>query len=372
MMSWNRRDFVQLIGAATLGSRSAFSSEASSTHSGNAGFAYVGCSGDKPDAIEVFAIRAGQWHAIQTVKSERPSSLALSADKRFLYVANAVSQYKGLPTGTVEAFTVARDGKLKLVNRQMLSLSATIPKHLAISPNGQTLVVTAQGGAVYNLLPIADDGSVGRATGILKETGANENTARLQMAIFDDTGRIVGADQGTGRISVMATNDDGLAEPARHVIESGSGPLQIALHPRANALYVAHEDCLQFYQYDRGTGKLLGLKQHVPSVGVADGSNALAIHPSGEMMLACNRDRGISAWKIEQSSGTLRSAGRQAEELGQLRAIEVSDDGTSLLAINHDRGLVFGATIDAATGCVGKSRTLARVNSPKSLAVIYS
>jgi 6-phosphogluconolactonase (cycloisomerase 2 family) len=137
-------------------------------------------------------------------------------------------------------------------------------------------------------------------------------------------------------------------------------------------LYVAHGDCLQIHQYDMSTGKLLSLKQNVQSAGVADGSNTLAIHPSGEMLLACNRDRGISAWRIEQSSGTLHPAGRQAEELGLLQAIEVSDDGTSLLAINHDRGLVLGATIDASTGRVSNSRTLARVNSPKSLAVIYS
>jgi 6-phosphogluconolactonase (cycloisomerase 2 family) len=90
------------------------------------------------------------------------------------------------------------------------------------------------------------------------------------------------------------------------------------------------------------------------------------------MLLACDRDRGIGAWKIDRSSGALLASGRHAEELGLLQAIDISSDGTSLLAINHERGLVLGATIDAATGRVMNSRTLAQVNSPKSLAVIYS
>jgi 6-phosphogluconolactonase (cycloisomerase 2 family) len=320
----------------------------------------------------VFAIRAGQWNVIQSVKSDRPVSLALSTDKRFLYAANEVSQYKGLPTGTVEAFAVGRDGTLTLINRQALSLSATMPRHLSIAPNGRSLVVTAQGGAVYNVLPIAEDGSVSRASGILKETGTGENAARLQMAIFDDAGRVVGADQGTGRISVMGIDHEGLAPHARHATENGSGPVQIALHPRTDALYVAHQDSLQRYQYDTRDGKLLGLKQQVPSTGVADGSNTLAIHPAGEMLLTCNGDRGIRTWKIDRFSGALRPAGLQVEELGRLHAIDVSSNGTSILAINHERGLVLGATIDAATSRVSNGRTLARVTSPKSLAVIYS
>jgi len=370
--SWSRREFVQLMGAATLGSQSAFSSSTSFAHSGNAAFAYVGCAGDKTDAIEVFAIRDGRWTTIQSVESKRPVSLALSADNRFLYAANEVSEYNGLPTGTVEAFAVAGDGKLTRLNRQALSLSATMPRHLAVSPDGKSLVVTAQGGSAYNVMPIAENGSVGRATGIFKETGTTEKAAQPYMAVFDSVGRAVSADRGTGRLNILGMSDDGLAAHAREIVENGSGPLHIALHPQGRALYVAHEDSLQRYGYDFDAGRILDLRQHLPGAGVADGSNVLAIHSSGELMFSCNGDRGLTAWQMNSKTGALRLAGRQTEELGRLHAIEISGDGSALLAINHERGLVLGAMIDHATGRLTDTRTLAHVDSPKSLAVIYS
>lgn len=370
--SWNRREFVQLMGAATLGSRSALSSSASFAHGGNAAFAYVGCTGDKTNAIEVFAIRNGRWVTIQSVPSERPVSLALSADKRFLYAVNEISEYHGLPRGTVESYAVADNGRLTRLNRQALSLSATMPRHLALSPDGKSLIVTAQGGGAYNVMPIAEDGSVESVTGILKETGTQAKGAQPQMAIFDGAGRAVSIDRGTGRLNVLGISDEGLVAHTREMVEGGSGPMHIALHPQGKALYIAHADSLQRYDYDSSTGQIRGRCQHLQGAGVTDGSNALAIHPSGELLFSCNRDRGVTAWRMDSKSGALRSAGRQAEELGRLDAIGISGDGRALLAIHHERGFVLGATVDDATGRLTDTRTLAHVDSPKSFAVIYS
>jgi 6-phosphogluconolactonase (cycloisomerase 2 family) len=371
--SLSRRGFVQLMGAMAISSpglsSSLFASEGSASK--NNGFAYVGCSGREKDAIEVFAIRSGRWTAIQRVKSDRPVSMALSTDRRFLYVVNEVSEHKGLPMGTVESYAVGNDGKIALLNRQALSLSATMPRHLAISPNGKSIVVTAQGG-VYNLMQLGEDGSIGRASGILKETGTEARPAQPQMAIFDRAGRVISADQGTGLMRVINTKDNGLEASARNPLENGSGPLHIALHSRGTALYIAHENSLQHFEYDSDTGHIRSLRQHIAGAGVANGSKTLAVHSSGEFLFACNNDRGITAWQTDNSTGTLRRIGRYAEALGPLHAIDLSEDGSSLTAINRESGRVLGAAIDAATGRVKEGGTLARINSPKSLAVIYS
>jgi 6-phosphogluconolactonase (cycloisomerase 2 family) len=370
--SWNRREFVQLVGAATLGSRSAFSSSTSFAHDSNAAFAFVGCAGGKADAIEVFAIRDGRWVPTQSVPSERPVSLALSADKQFLYAVNEISEYNGLPRGTVEAFAIAADGNLTKLNRQALSLSATMPRHLALSPDGKSLIVAARGGGAYNMMPIAQDGSVESASGIFKETGTVAKAAQPHMAIFDDMGRAISIDRGTGRVSVLGTSEDGLAIHAREMTEQDSGPMHIALRPGGRSVYIAHADSLQRYDYDSEAGQIRGLRQQLHGAGVTDGSNALAIHPSGELLFSCHRDGGVTAWRIESESGALRLAGHYAEELGRLHAIDVSGDGRALLAIHHERGFVMGATIDTAAGRLTATRMLAQVDSPKSLAVIYS
>ncbi|MBS1798630.1 MAG: beta-propeller fold lactonase family protein [Acidobacteria bacterium] len=365
----SRRGFVQLMGAAAVASPGL--SMFASTSAAKNGFAYVGCSGGE-DAIEVFAIRGGRWTTIQRVKSDRPVSMALSADRRFLYVVNEVSEYKGLPVGTVEAYTVARDGRIALLNKQALSLSATMPRHLAISPDGKSVVVTAQGGGAYNLMQLGEDGSVGCASGILKETGTETQAAQPQMAIFDGAGRVVSADQGTGMLSVFKTEDNGLEASARSLTENGSGPLHIAMHSSGKSLYIAHEDALQHFEYDSAAGQIGGRRQHIAGAGVADGSRTLAVHPSGKMLLACNNDKGITAWQTNGSSGALRSIGRYAETWGTLQAIDLSHDGGFLTAISREDGRVLGATIDAATGQVNDNGTLARVKSPVSLAVVLS
>jgi 6-phosphogluconolactonase (cycloisomerase 2 family) len=249
----------------------------------------------------------------------------------------------------VEAYAIGEDGRLTLVNRQELSLAATMPRHVAIAPDGRSLAVTAQGGGVFNTMPIAEDGSVGRASGILKVTGDVEGRpARPRMAIFDRGGRIVSADQGTGQLRVLRA-DDGLSSHSHVVVESGDLPRQIALHHEAEALYVAHESSLECYGYDHEAGRVTELRQRLSNAGVRDGAKALAVHPAGRLLLACDGESGVRSWTIG-TDGTLRSAGRHAEELGRLDAMEVARDGAR----------------------VSETRVLARVDSPRSLAVIYS
>ena len=373
--SLSRRGFVQTMGAVAIGSHglcsSLFASSFSPAEKIN-GFAYVGCSGGSRDAIEVFAVRRGRWTAVQSVTSERPVSMALSTDRRFLYVVNEIAEYKGLPMGTVEAYAIAADGRINLLNRQALSLSATMPRHLAISPDGKNIVVTAKGGSAYNLMQVKEDGSVGRAWGILKETGTAMRAAQPQMATFDSVGRVVSADQGTVSMSVLHTKENELQASARSFLERGSGPLHIALHSRGKSLYVAHGDSLQHFDYDSDSGQIGRLRNHITDGGVTEGSATLAVHPSGELLFTCNRDKGITAWETNNATGALRRIGRYAEAWGQLHGIEVSPDGSFLAAIDEMNGRVMGATIESAAGRVRELGTLARLNSPKSLALIYS
>lgn len=371
---WSRRDFVQIIGTAALGSRGLAATllpSGQSSMSSRAAFLYVGCAGGKLDGIEVLAAEGSGWRSIQRVQSAQPTSLAVGADGRTLYAANQIGLYRGLPMGTVESYTIGGDGRLTLLNRQELSLSATMPRHLAVSPNGRSLAVTAQGGGVYNVMPIAEDGSVGRATGILKVTGDTDGRrAQPRMATFDRAGRIVGADQGTGRLRVFAANDDNLITHSVSKIENGS-PRHIAMHHDGDALYVAHDDSIECYGYDQTAGHILELRQRLTNAVVANGATALAIHPSGKLLLACDAVRGVSSWKIGADKA-LQFAGSHASELGRLDAIEIARDGASVITINNERGVISGAKIDTATGSVSEAQMLARVDSPRSFAVVYS
>ena len=177
----NRRNFVQLMGTASLGVVGARASWLAAETS-PARFAYAGYATSEGHGIQVFAVKGARWTPTQTVASASPAFLALDPTERFLYAVNDKDSHEGLPMGTIEAYAIdAHDGGLTLLNRQPLSLSGVRPRHLAVAPDGRRVVVAIDGGGAYNMLPIGEDGRLGRVSGILKETGSGRTQSiRIQ------------------------------------------------------------------------------------------------------------------------------------------------------------------------------------------------
>jgi 6-phosphogluconolactonase len=120
-------------------------------------------------------------------------SITLSSNRRFLYVVNEVDRYGDLPTGSVETFAIGIDGTLRSAGLMPLSLSATLPRHLVLSPDGRSAVVSVHGGGAYNLLEVEEDKQLGQTLGIFKEVGSgwhveHQRSAHPQMAAFDQRG----------------------------------------------------------------------------------------------------------------------------------------------------------------------------------------
>ena len=153
---WTRREFMRgAAGVVALPHLPHAVASAPSRH-----FAYV-ASGE--GSLHVFRLHGEVWTRIQQVPSPAPAHVLLSPAQRTLYVANEVDVHERLPRGTIQAFHVDPfDGRLTLLGRTPLSLSATHPRHLALSPDGKLLAVAAYGGAIYNLFRIAEDGSLGQ------------------------------------------------------------------------------------------------------------------------------------------------------------------------------------------------------------------
>ena len=241
----------------------------------------------------------------QTIASALPVAMTISGGH--LYVANGVSQYGNLPRGSVEAYTInATTGQLALKNRVPLSLSATSPTDLAVAPDGRSMVVAVHGGGAYNLLSLEEDGSLGRVSGILKEIGSGphplQDAAHPSAVKFDREGRVLTADQGNDKLSVLTLSDGGLSVAGRCEVTPGSGPGCLVLHPDGRRVYVGHalDGAVSSYSYDAA-----GILEHKQTLGtsVMGAVAALAIHPSGEMLFSSHR--GWSAGVEDSSEGGL-------------------------------------------------------------------
>lgn len=358
-MELNRRHFLHMAGGASLwgvaGERLGWAARTGS-------FAYIGTE----HAIRVYSISSGDRFLLrQTIASAHPVAMAISGGR--LYVANGVSQYGNLPRGSVEAYAIdATTGQLELLNRVPLSLSGISPRDLAIAPDGGSIIVAVHGGGAYNLLPIEEDGRLGRVSGILKEMGSGPHplqaAAHPSAVVFDRVGRVLAADQGADRLSVLALSDGTLSVFGRCKVTPGSGPSSLVLHPDGRRVYVAQafHGSISSFAYDAKGA--LDCKQIVAASAMGEVA-ALAIHPSGETLYSFHGHE-LQTWEVAADGSLLplqRVEGVSASKL------HVMADGESLLALNSNA--VLRMKIDATNHLLSPPVKAASISRPLSLAV---
>lgn len=345
-------------------------------------FAYVACTGDSRGAIDVFRVPArGAWKPVQSVVSRAPSSLAITNNGRTLFVANRVNQYLNRPAGSVESYRIDQlTGKLQLLSRRSLALSAVNPEHVAVSPDGRFLVVCASGGGAYNLLPIRADGSLGEVAVLRKETGSSldamlQSSSRPQQVVFDERGRIVASDLGADRLSVFEIQEDELVVIGRHSTRAGRGPSAMQLHPGLSVLFVAGalDGTVAAHPYDQTRGTLLdrtAVSRAAPLIPAARVST-LAVHPSGEFVAAAwssGERHGISTLRFDRSTFLFAPA-QPVETTGAIASLQFTNGGDRLIAANSKSGVVSAFDVDAS-GRLQRNAELARCKGPRAISFI--
>jgi 6-phosphogluconolactonase len=360
-MELDRRRFLQLAGSACLLSMADGPGPWPAERTNTARFVYVGLE----NAIHQYSIsKSGRFVLQQTMATSRPVAMAISGG--YLYAANGVSQYGNLPRGSVEAYAInTTTGQLAWKNRVPLSLSATSPTDLTVAPNGRSIVVAAHGGGAYNLLSLEEDGRLGRVTGILKEIGAGphplQDAAHPSAVKFDREGRILTADQGNDKLSVLTLSDNGLSLAGRRKVTPGSGPSCLALHPDGRRVFVGHafDGAVSSYRYDAA-----GILEHEQTVAtsVTGAVAALAIHPDGEMLFS-SHGNALLQWKIQANA---------LEPLPPLEAVHptrlhVTADGGTLLALSSDA--LLSLKIGVATRLLTTPVKVASLSRPISIAI---
>lgn len=386
--NWTRRQLLQGIGsAAALNSLPAIALS-STTRSGSAGrpkFAYVGSSAYSEEgngSIHVFAIAGKRWLPIQRVPSAHPSSLVLHRNGASLYAANEVETHHGLPCGAVEAYSInADDGRLTKLNQQPLSLSATRPKSLAVSPDGRHLVAAVYGGGAYNALPIAKDGSLLRVSGMIKETGSgphpeHQAAAHPHTVLFDTAGRhLLSTDTGSDRINVFSLADGGFHPVSRNSVQPGSAPGEMVVHPSGHLIFVANRlhASISSFRYDTSNGSFAG-RAHtssLPKHGTIESSWSLAVHPSGQFLYTASSS-SLNAWRINTLTGELTLMQSTQQPLASPLQMTLSPRGDSLFLLDEAGHGAFRGAVDQRSGQLGRLTQVAEVAKARSLAIQYS
>lgn len=384
---YSRRSFLGVIGSSSLfGLAAPFLPQTPAwalSAANDVRFAYVASDAQDGGAIHVFKVIGPDWKLVQSVASDSAASLALSTDQTTLFVANRRRSYQGQPTASVEAYRIdQRSGNLRLLSRRPLALSAIGPEHVAAFPNGMYLVVSVTAGGAYNLLPIDREGKLGSVTVLRKETGASihpewQRSAKPQQVTFDGQGRLISSDLGCDRINVLQFDGDSLIPMQRKNVEPGSGPAAIELNPQVSVLFVggALDGTITAYPYEESTGQILNPAARVKTFSHPTNGrlHALAIHPSGELVMAAwsdGRSHNVSSWRFKPRSASFEP-GTTITVKGATKVLRFLRGGNSLVAIDATSGVIFSLHFDKASGDLGSMAQLASTQSPSAICFTY-
>ncbi|MES2220922.1 MAG: beta-propeller fold lactonase family protein [Acidobacteriota bacterium] len=300
--------------------------------------------------LHLLQIAHGRARLLAAQSSDRPSAIVRHPSRNLLYVANDVSRYQHKPRGTVETFAVDEEhGTLALVGRQPLSLSAARPRSLAISPNGDMLVVAAFVGGAYNVLPIDASGLPSAPASILKQVGHGEHPTEQASAhpshVLFHPGKEVAfaADYGSDRLDMLAcgSGNPNLANMRvanRIPCLAGSGPSQIAIHPDGEFLVTSHALHPALTAFRISSELKLVATSHMP---LHLAPTAICFSCEGNIFFAAHK-RGtqpalLTAWSIDPQTGVLKRASEIALPASEVTSMHSAN---STLWLASDCGIL--------------------------------
>jgi 6-phosphogluconolactonase len=313
-------------------------------------------------------------------KAVNPSFLAIHPTGKYLYACGEMDDFGGkrARTGALDAFAIDDKGDLKLLNQQ--SSEGAGPCHVIVDKAGKFALCANYGGGSAAVLPVGDDGKLGKAVSVVQHKGSSVNKSRQEgphahsinldaanrFAFVADLGLdkvlIYRFDPETGK---LADND-----PRRVALAPGAGPRHFAFHPNGKFAYVINEldSKLTAMSYDAKAGKLEVLQtvSTLPEGGHKGNSTAeVVVHPSGKFVYGSNRGHdSIAIFQVDETTGKLTPAGRQGKGVKVPRNFAVDPTGAWCLVANQGADTVLVFRVDPKTGALSPTEHKAGIPAP--------
>jgi 6-phosphogluconolactonase len=289
---------------------------------------------------------------------QNPTFLAIRPDGKYLYAVNEIEH------GSVSAFGIEADGKLKPLNHQ--TSGGPGPAHVWVDHSGKNVLAANYGGGSVEVIPIKDDGSLAEPTSFIPHTGSSVDPNRQKEphahSIYTDATNhfVYVCDLGLDKVLVYkfdaAKGTITPNDPPFATVPPGSGPRHLAFHPKGFA-YVINEmlSTVTSFTHDaeHGTMKAIETISTLPP-GIDGKGNSTAeifIHPNGKFLYGSNRGHNsIAVFSIDTTSGKLTPIDDTSTEGKVPRSFAIDPSGNYLLAANQDTNNVTVFHIDTNTG----------------------
>ena len=291
-----------------------------------------------------------------------PSYLTIAQDGKWIYAVSETGPDVD-SVGYIYAIQLQEDGAWQIKNKQ--STFAFAPCYVAIHPDGGHLAVANYVGGVVALYPIADDGSLGAATSVIRFEGSTDHprqdSSHPHATIFSKDGRYCYVpDLGANKIWVLGVDTQNSQfvrlDEIMIEVDPQAGPRHATLHPTLDYLYVANElnNTVIVYQKEANGPSLEKLQtiSTLPEDFTGDSYVAdIHITKDGQQLYVSNRGHNsLAHFKVNQENGQLQAISHYASGGDFPRNFVIHPDVPKLYIANQnsDNILTYDITPDGS------------------------
>jgi 6-phosphogluconolactonase len=344
-------------------------------------FAYVGSRTTRErnargEGLSVYRVdpKAAPWTPVQVHRDlVNPSFLCFDRQRRFLYAVHG-------DRSEISAFRIdPKSGELTFLNQE--PTGGKNPVHLCIDPTNRFVVVVNHVTSSLAVLPIEENGALGRMSDLVTLTGkvgphrVEQPFPKPHQAQYDPTDHFIAVpDKGLDRTFVFRLNAGtgklSAVEGAVAEAREGAGPRHIAFHPSNRLAYIINEldSTVTACRFDAGTGALTPFQvlTVLPDSFVGNSRAAeIAVSATGRFVYASNRGHdSIAVFAVNPSTGRLTTAGWHLTGGRTPRFFALDPAEDTLFVANEDSDTIVGFRVDASTGSLTPLGTVARTGSP--------
>jgi 6-phosphogluconolactonase len=308
-------------------------------------------------------------------RTENPSFLTLSADKKYLLAVTEVDR-KGV--GTVESFLIA-DDSLRFISS--CSSGGAHPCFVTINEQGFVLTANYSGGNV-GLSRLNKKGELSTLLDVQNHHGhsthKNQQGPHAHSAWFvPSENRIIAVDLGTNDLwfSKLDTSREKLipSDPQTLAMEPEAGPRHLVFHPNGHWIYVLNElDCtVTFVKKSENGTYNKGYSVSTLPIGYSEPNTGADIHISsdGKFLYASNRGHNsIVIYDVNAGNGSLSLLGHQPTYGDGPRNFALSPDDNFLLVANQHTNNIVSFKRDKTTGLLTE---VDQTDAPTPVCIVF-
>ena len=329
---------------------------------------------------------------LQVFKTANPSWLTLSKDQQRLFVVNENGKGQTDVVGRVSSLAIdPKTNELTLIN-QVKSLGEE-PTHSSLSADERYLFVANYGvhedpGGSLAVVPINAQGQLQPVTQMSSHQASRVNperqmSAHVHSVVSSPDGKFVFAnDLGADKIFVYQYDPAANAEhplvaanPAAVELPAGSGPRHLLFSKDGKHAYLTTEMSAQVFVFDYADGQLkqrqvVDLAHGQPQEKRAAG--ALHTSADGKFLYVSNRGKAneLLVFAIDPATGELSEIQRRSVEGDHPREFTLSPNGKFLLVANQMSNAIVVIERDAKTGMLGKTVQTLPMDAPSDVKFI--